>query len=62
MAIGDLVKAVWGDGLVLIGRFYGKKQGYIILVDETNTQVPCDPNCVTFEVLKFLPNHYKKTS
>ena len=56
MAIGDLVKAVWGDGLVLIGRFYGKKQGYIILIDETNTQVPCDPNCVTFEVIEGVPN------
>ena len=56
MKLGDLVKACWSDGYVCIGTYHERRQGYIILLDESNCRITCDPNCVTFEVIEGLPN------
>ena len=59
MKVGDVVVATWSDGLTAVGTFYKKKQGYIILKDDENRQIVCDPSHVTFEVLQ---NKSKKVS
>ncbi len=51
MKTGDLIKAVWTDGLVAIGKYSEKRQGYIILLDEQNNKIVCDPNHVSFEIV-----------
>ena len=39
MKEGDLVKAAWGDGLILTGRYIGIRRGYVILEDENKKQI-----------------------
>lgn len=52
MREGDLIKAVWSDGLVLRGRYMGVVRGFVILVDHLGKNVVCDPNHVKFEVIE----------
>ena len=52
MREGDLIKAVWSDGLVLRGRYVGVVRGFVILIDHLGKNVVCDPNHVKFEVLE----------
>lgn len=51
MKKGDLVQATWYDGLILIGRYECKKQGYVVLIDEAGEQIVCNPFYVRFEVV-----------
>ena len=51
MKEGDLVKASWEDGLVLVGRYLRQERGYIILEDKEKKQIVCDSNHVKFEVI-----------
>ena len=51
MKVGDLVKATWSDGLVVTGKFSKRDRGYVILLDENNNIVVCNPECVRFEVV-----------
>jgi len=51
MIKGDLVRATWHDGLILTGRYQYKKQGYVILIDEENKEIVCNPVYVRFEVI-----------
>ena len=52
MTKGDVVKAVWPDGLCATGKYAFLKQGYIILIGESGEHIVCDPNIVKFEVIK----------
>lgn len=52
MKVGDLVRATWQDGLVLEGRYSEKERGYIILLDEKDQKIVCNPACVKFEIVK----------
>ena len=51
MKVGDLIKAEWSDGLIVVGSFLKKDRGYVILLDENNKIVVCNPECVRFEVI-----------
>ena len=51
MKVGDVVKATWTDGLVAIGRYSEKKQGFVILLNDEDRLIVCDPNNVKFEVI-----------
>ena len=50
MKKGDLVRATWTDGLVLVGHYLKKEKGYIILIDKNKTRIVCDRN-IKFEIL-----------
>lgn len=52
MKVGDVVSATWGDGLTEVGTFSEKKQGYVILLDDENKRIVCDPSHVTFKILQ----------
>ena len=52
MKAGDLVRATWVDGLVLQGRFSEKTRGYVILLDEKEKKIVCNPVCVKFEIVE----------
>ena len=52
MKVGDLVRATWSDGLIVIGKFSKKDRGYVILLDENNKNVVCNPAYVKFEVIE----------
>ena len=49
---GDIIKAIWTDGLCICGEFLYRKQGYVVLLDENGRKVVCNPSCVEFEVIK----------
>jgi len=49
--IGDEVKAVWSDGLILSGTYIKTERGYVILKSSEGNQIVCSPNSVIFEVL-----------
>jgi len=51
MKLGDLVRATWSDGLVLVGRYTGSERGYILLAADDGHKIVCDPNSVKFEVI-----------
>ena len=51
MKVGDLVRAIWSDGLIVVGKFSKRDRGYVILLDENNKIVVCNPECVRFEVI-----------
>jgi len=49
--VGDTVKAVWSDGLEIVGKYVGDEQGYVILLDENQNRIVCNTSSVTFEVI-----------
>jgi hypothetical protein len=51
MKIGDVIKATWTDGLVLVGKFSRNERGYIILLDNNGKTIVCNPRSVEFEVV-----------
>ena len=51
MNVGDLVRATWKDGLVMVGRFEGHRRGYIILIGEEGERIVCNPDSVDFEII-----------
>lgn len=52
MKIGDMIHATWTDGLTAVGRYSEKKQGFIILLDEKNKVIVCNPHHVRFEIIQ----------
>ena len=51
MKPGEKVRAVWRDGLVVVGRYSETSRGYVILIDDDGKKVVCDPGSVKFEVI-----------
>ena len=51
MKVGDIVRATWTDGLVLVGRYTGTERGYIILTADDGHKIVCDSSSVHFEVI-----------
>jgi len=51
MKAGDIVKAVWEDGLVLIGKYLKFEKGYVILIDGVSKNIVCNYGCVRLEVI-----------
>ncbi len=51
MKVGDLVKAVWYDGIILIGKYQRKNHRYVILLDKEGEEIACNPFYVRFEVI-----------
>ena len=39
MKAGDIVKAVWEAGLVLIGKYLKFERGYVILIDDVSKNI-----------------------
>jgi len=51
MKVGDVIKATWTDGLILIGKYSREERGYVILFDKNGKTIVCNPRCVEFEVI-----------
>ncbi len=51
MKEGDTIKATWDDGLELVGKYSKKERGYVILIDENNKPIVCNPSYVRFVVI-----------
>ncbi|MAI59026.1 MAG: hypothetical protein CML56_08640 [Rhodobacteraceae bacterium] len=58
MKVGDLVKAVWSDGMEAMGRYKGEERGYTILTGKDGKNIVCNPSCVNFEVLEMSDKVY----
>ena len=52
MEEGDMVMAIWSDGLCVSGKYRGFERGWIILLDKNGEKIVCDPNAVKFEKIK----------
>tara|TARA_B100000131_G_C17969965_1_gene554029 strand:+ start:365 stop:556 length:192 start_codon:yes stop_codon:yes gene_type:complete len=48
---GTMMKATWTDGYTAVGKYEGRKQGYIILIDSEGNRIVCAPHVVEFEVI-----------
>ncbi len=52
MRVGDLVRVVWKDGLVVSGSYVGNQRGYEVFIDDDNKQFVCHPShAKIFEVI-----------
>jgi len=51
MKVGDLVRATWGDGLVMTGVYSRMERGYIILIGDDGKNIVCSPSHVKFDVI-----------
>jgi hypothetical protein len=52
MKVGDLVRVVWTDELVITGSYVGRRRGYEVFVDDKNEQFVCHPSHIKiFEVI-----------
>ena len=52
MNIGDLVRIVWVDGLVVTGSYIGQERGYEVFVDNNDKKFVCHPSHIKiFEVI-----------
>ena len=49
---GDTVKAVWTDGLEIVGVYSGEERGYFIILDKELKKIPCNKSSVKFELVK----------
>lgn len=52
MKVGDVVQATWTDGLIAVGRYSEKKQGFVLLLDNEDKIIVCNPHHVTFEIIQ----------
>lgn len=52
MKVGSILKALWADGLEVIGAYEKEERGYIILRSlEDNERIVCNRHHVSFEVV-----------
>jgi hypothetical protein len=51
MEAGDVIKATWTDGLIMVGTYLMHDKGYVILIDKNNNKIVCNPHSVKFEII-----------